>query len=184
MTRHDSMRGWFAYELYQHMKKDKNIWLIVGDLGYKVFDRHREDFPDRFINTGAAEQAMMGIAVGLAMEGKIPVVYSITTFLLYRPFETIRNYIDHEGWGVKLVGSGRNKDYAHDGFSHWSEDAYSFFYKPASIDPVTGELEDEKKEPAFFDNICNDWRTKKEEIPELMEEFLYCAAPHFLSLRR
>ena len=164
MTRHDSMRGWFAYELYKYMEADKRIWLIVGDLGYKVFDAHFEAYPDRCINTGAAEQAMMGIGVGLAMEGRIPVVYSITTFLLYRPFETIRNYINHELWHVKLVGSGRDKDYAHDGFSHWSTDA--------------------NKTLKLFPNICTDWPKTKEKIPDLMESFLHCPSPHFLSLKR
>ncbi|MDO8657799.1 MAG: hypothetical protein Q7K55_03600, partial [Candidatus Levybacteria bacterium] len=109
--RHDSMRGWFAYDLYNHMAKNENIWIITGDLGYKLFDYIRRDFPERFINTGAAEQAMIGIAIGLALDGKIPFVYSITTFLLYRPFETIRNYINYEKIPVKLIGSGRNKDY-------------------------------------------------------------------------
>ena len=94
MKRHDTMRGWFAYELYQQMKKNKNIWLVTGDLGYKMFDSIKDDFPDRFLNAGSSEQAMMGIAVGLALKGKIPFVYSITPFLLYRSFETIRNYIN------------------------------------------------------------------------------------------
>ena len=56
------------------------------------------------------------------MEGKIPVVYSITPFLLYRPFEFIRNYVDHEKIAIKLVGGGRNKDYGYLGFSHWAEE--------------------------------------------------------------
>src|SRR3989344_6223554 len=94
--RHNSMRGWFAYELYKQMIKDKRIWLLVGDLGYKAFDYIKRDFPNRFLNCGASEQAMVGIATGLALDGKVPFVYSITTFLLYRPFETIRNYIDRE----------------------------------------------------------------------------------------
>lgn len=158
------MRRTFFQELYKHMKKDKNIYALTGDLGYGGFDRIRDEFPDRFINCGAAEQAMMGMAVGLALKGKIPVVYSITTFLLYRPFETIRTYINHETIPVKMVGSGRDKDYAHDGISHWSEDAKAIL--------------------EHFDNICTQWPETKEEIPELMENFLYCPAPHFLSLRR
>lgn len=167
--RHDSMRGWFAYDLYLHMLTNPNIWLVVGDLGYKVFDRHFKDFPDRCINTGAAEQAMMGIAVGLSMEGKIPFVYSITTFLLYRPFETIRNYIDHEQWNVKLIGSGRDKDYEHDGFSHWSEDAYDLFDKEHS--PV-------------FNNIQSYWPQTKEEIPDIIDIIVGQKEPCFLSLCR
>jgi transketolase len=104
------------------MKKDPNIWALTGDLGYIGFDKIREDFPDRFLNCGAAEQAMLDIACGLALEGKKPFCYSITPFLIYRPFETIRTYINHEKIPVRLVGSGRDKDYAHDGFSHDATD--------------------------------------------------------------
>ena len=108
------------------MKENSNIWAITGDLGYGGFDKIRDEFPDRFINTGAAEQAMMDIACGLALEGKIPVVYSITPFLLYRPFETLRTYINHEKIPVIMIGSGRNDDYKHDGFSHYAGDDIDF----------------------------------------------------------
>ena len=66
--------------------------------------------------------AMMGTAIGLAMEGKIPFVYSITPFAIYRPFEMIRNYLDHENIPVKIIGGGRDKDYGYLGFSHWAEE--------------------------------------------------------------
>ena len=116
------MRRCFADILHQQMARNKDIWVITADLGYKMWDKIREDYPQRFLNVGASEQAMMGIAVGLALEGKIPVVYSITPFLLYRAFETLRNYVDHERIPVKLIGSGRDRDYVHDGFSHWAEE--------------------------------------------------------------
>ena len=106
LERHDSMRGWFAYEMYNQMVQNPDIYVVTEDLGYAMFDRIKRDFPERFINVGAAEQTMMGVAVGLAMEGKIPVVYSITPFLLYRPFETIRNYIQNEEIPVIMVGGG------------------------------------------------------------------------------
>jgi transketolase len=65
---------------------------------------------------------MIGIAVGLSYEGYIPICYSITPFVLYRPFEMIRNYINHEKVPVKLIGGGRDQDYSHDGFTHHAED--------------------------------------------------------------
>lgn len=158
------MRGEFGYELYKAMADDPDIFLVVGDLGYGLFDPHKEDFPDRFLNCGAAEQAMMGIAVGLALEGKKPFVYSITTFLLYRPFETIRNYINYEKIPVRLVGGGRDKDYAHDGFSHWSEDA-----------------EDVLK---LFKNIQGLNPQEKEDIPHMTKMMVEEDRPWFISLRR
>lgn len=116
------MRRDFKDELYKYMQENPNVWVLTGDLGYKMWDKIRDDFPDRFINCGAAEFSMMDIAVGLALEEKIPIVYSITPFLLYRAFEVIRTYINHEKIPVKLIGGGRDKDYAHDGWSHDATD--------------------------------------------------------------
>ena len=121
-NRHESMRGWFAYELYKQMAKNPKIFLLVGDFGYKVFDYIERDFPKRFINVGASEQAMIGIAVGLALEDKIPITYTVSSFILYRPFETIRNYLDYENIPVKLIGSGRDRDYLDHGLCHWAEE--------------------------------------------------------------
>ena len=116
------MRRDFAKKLYDAMEKDNRIFLITADLGYGVLDDIRRDFPKRAINIGSSEMLMVGIAVGLAQSGYVPVCYSITPFLLYRPFELIRNYMNYEKANVKLVGSGRDDDYAHDGISHWAGD--------------------------------------------------------------
>jgi transketolase len=116
------MRTKFASDLYELMKLDKNIILITADIGYGVLDKIKKDFPEQFYNVGAAEQVMMDMAVGFSLAGKIPVVYTITPFLIFRTFETIRNYIDHEKIPVVMVGSGRGKDYVHEGFSHDASD--------------------------------------------------------------
>jgi len=116
------MRKQFAELLHTIMTENENVILLTADLGYGLFDKIRKDFPSRFYNVGASEQLMIGIGVGLTYTGKIPVCYSITPFLLYRPFEMIRNYVNHEKAPVKLIGGGRNKDYAHDGFTHHADD--------------------------------------------------------------
>lgn len=159
-----SMRSKFAEEVYAQMEKNKKIWLITGDLGYKMWDRVRLDFPDRFINVGAAEQAMIGIAVGLSLRGMIPIVYSITTFLLYRPFETIRNYLNFEGIPVKLIGSGRNKDYLLDGFSHWADE--------------------DKKIMKILSNIESRWPKSEAELPSIVKEMIKSKKPWYINLKR
>jgi transketolase len=116
------MRKKFASDLYDLMKVDKDIVLIMGDIGYGMLDTLRKDFPDRCFNTGAAEMTMMDMATGFALSGKIPVVYTITPFLIFRAMEAIRNYIDHESIPVIMVGTGRGKDYEHLGFSHDASD--------------------------------------------------------------
>lgn len=164
MKLYQNMRGYFAYYLYQEMLKNKNIWVITGDLGYKMWDHIKSDFKDRYINVGAAEQSMMGIAVGLALEGKIPIVYSMSTFLLYRPFETIRNYINYERIPVKLIGSGRDFDYLDDGISHWADE--------------------DKKIMEVFKNIKPLWPDDKEEIPNLIKEMVSDPNPWYINLKR
>ena len=144
------MRRTFAASLLEKMRHNPDIVLLTADLGYGMWDKVRAEFPDRFHNVGSAEQLLVGAGVGLALSGKIPILYSITPFLLYRPFEFIRNYIAHERIKVILVGSGRDKDYAHDGFTHWAEedvDAMYLFsrsivhYRPCDINQVCVALD-------------------------------------------
>jgi transketolase len=116
------MRKELAKMLIKEMHSNPNIYLITGDLGFGLWDDIRDIFPDRFYNVGSSEMVMMGMAIGLAMDGKIPFVYSITPFALYRPFEMIRNYVDHENIPVKILGGGRDEDYGYLGFSHWACD--------------------------------------------------------------
>lgn len=116
------MRKQFENLLYHRMQSDENVYLITGDLGYGLWDRIRDTFPSRFFNVGSSEMVMMGAAIGLAMEGKMPFVYSITPFAIYRPFEMIRNYLSHERIPVNIIGGGRGKDYGYLGFSHWAEE--------------------------------------------------------------
>lgn len=111
----------FASELQKQMATDKKIFVLLGGVGYGLWKEK-----GNVINCEASEQAMVDMAVGLAMEGKIPFVYAITPHL-YRAFEGIRNYLEHEGVPVKLVGIGRNKDYDTLGFTHYATDAKSVF---------------------------------------------------------
>lgn len=158
------MRRTFAISLHKEMSENKDIYLVTGDLGYGMLDKIRDDFRDRFINAGAAEQTMMNIGIGLALSGKIPVVYSITPFLIYRPFEAIRLYVDHEKIPVKMIGGGRDRDYLHDNFSHWAEDVPEIM--------------------SCFKNIQSYYPETTEEIGELTHEILYNNQPTFLSLTR
>lgn len=160
LSPHNSQRGVFAQCLHDEMTKDSRIHFLTADLGYGMLDRIRDDFPDRFHNCGAAEQLMLGAAVGLALSGKIPFCYSITPFLLYRPFEWIRNYLQHEKIPVRLVGSGLHSDYKHDGHTHHAQDAIGLMtmfpsietYYPETTDDVPRHVRSmlERPHPAFI----------------------------------
>lgn len=158
------MKRCFADVLHNKMRENADIWVVTADLGYKMWDQIRIDYPDRFLNVGAAEQTMVGVGIGLALEGKIPFVYSIATFLLYRPFETIRNYINYERIPVKLIGAGRDKDYAHDGFSHWAQE--------------------DKAVMRILANINSKWPQDNEEIPNLIEEMIKNNKPYYVNLKK
>ena len=112
------MRRRFGNLLADTMR-DERVYLLAGDVGFGVLDAAFAAAPDRAFNMGAAEQAMIGAAVGLISEGKIPICYTITPFLLYRPYEWLRNYVQEEGAPLKLVGVGRGGDYASLGYTHW-----------------------------------------------------------------
>ncbi len=157
------MRRAFAQALHEQMKQNDNIYLLTGDLGYGLLDTIKNDFPERFINTGAAEQALLDIGVGLALEGKIPFCYTITPFFL-RGFETIRTYMNHENIPVHMVGSGRDKDYAHDGFSHDASDIKDF------LTPMK--------------NVTQYYPDSKDDIPAILATIINSRNPSFLSLKR
>ena len=85
------MRNTFVKTLIECARKDEDICLITGDLGFGVLTPFAEEFPDRFINAGIAEQNMTGVAAGMGLEGKKVVTYSIANFPTLRCLEQIRN---------------------------------------------------------------------------------------------
>ena len=159
-----SVRKEFISLLHDEMSLNEKIVLILGDLGYGHFDKIRIDFPDRVFNPGAAEQLMVGMAVGMAQEGKIPICYSITPFVIFRPFELLRNYLDHEKIPVKLVGAGRDKEYGELGFSHWGVD--------------------DKIHMNSFKNITKSWPKDAKEMREVFHELINNNKPVYLNLSR
>lgn len=156
---HDSIRGHFGRALYFAMRDNPDIWIITADLGFPMFDSIQADFRDRYANTGAAEQCAVGMGIGLALSGKIPFVYSITSFLLFRAFEWHRNYLEHEKIPVFLIGSGLDDDYKHDGISHQTFDAkevLNLFPSIVRYYPTKENMEEQvrtmikQKQPAFM----------------------------------
>lgn len=144
-TPHKSQRGLFTWLLYDEIEKNRNIHLISVDLGMGQFDAIRDDFPEQITITGASEQGAMDTAIGMALAGKTTFIYSITPFLIYRPFEALRTYINHESIPVHLVGGGRAKDYESDGYSHDATDVKFFLNGFENIDqywPKTMLLEE------------------------------------------
>jgi len=112
------MRKEFINTLFELAEKDKNIYLLVGDVGFGVFEDFAQKFPKRFINCGISEPNMMGVAAGLALSGKKVYVYSIIPFVTMRPFEQVRNDICYQNLDVKIVGVGSGFAYGYLGSTH------------------------------------------------------------------
>ena len=157
------MRADFAKFLHdQALPADPGLRLLTADIGYGIFDRIRLDYPKQFVDFGAGEQLMIGAACGMALSGLRPVCYSITPFLLYRPFEWLRNFLHHDRIPVKLVGGGRDRDYGHLGFTHWAEDDAAILATLPNIKVFKPEIAD----------------------PSVFNAFLWHDGPAYLNLRK
>ena len=112
------MRDAFVRALTEEMGRNDRIVLITGDLGFGVLRPLWENFPDRMINAGIAEQGMISMAAGLAATGRTVVVYSIGNFPTLRPLEQIRNDCAYHEADVKVVCVGGGFVYGSLGMSH------------------------------------------------------------------
>lgn len=99
-------------------KKDKNIILISGDLGFGVLDHYRSEMPNQYFNAGICEQNMSSMAAGLALEGKRVYTYSIGNFPTLRCIEQIRNDICYHNANVTIMAVGGGFAYGSLGMSH------------------------------------------------------------------
>src|SRR3989344_8194318 len=111
-------RGVFMETLEGLVKKDPNIILIVGDVGFSYMAEFQKKYPNQYINTGVMEQTFMGMAAGLAQSGWKPYVYSMVPFIIMRNYEQLRNDVCYANANVKLIGAVGNVHYRFQGMSH------------------------------------------------------------------
>lgn len=112
------MRDAFVRTLIELAKKNKDIELVTGDLGFGVLKPFWEQCPDQFTNAGIAEQNMTTVAAGMSLEGKIVFTYSIGNFPTLRCLEQIRNDCAYHNANVKIVCIGGGFVYGSLGMSH------------------------------------------------------------------
>jgi transketolase len=154
------MRRCFGKIITELAERDDKIYVIVGDIGYQVFDEFRDKYPDRFINMGICEQSMIGVSAGMALEGLKPWVYTITPFLIERPFEQVKLDIDQQKVNVKLVG-----------FSDYPK-----------LGPTHTELDMEKM-MQLFKNISSYFPKNGDETSQFVNEAYDNNGPAFISLK-
>ena len=112
------MRDAFTRALMREAGKDHRLTLVTGDLGFGVLKPFWETYPEQFVNAGIAEQAMTGLAAGLAMTGRTVLTYSIGNFPTLRCIEQIRNDCAYHDANVKVVCVGGGFVYGSLGMSH------------------------------------------------------------------
>ena len=155
------MRHAFGKYISQLADKDKKIVLLVGDIGYGIFDDFRKKHNNRFINLGICEQSLIGVASGMSLEGLKPWVYTITPFLIERPFEQIKLDINQQNVNVNLVGFA---DYPTLGPSHKEIDA--------------------KKLMSLFTNIKSFFPKNSKETINFVKKASISKGPCFISLKQ
>lgn len=112
------LRPAFIKEIILLAKYDKDIMLLVGDVGYSFAEPFEKESPGQLINCGIIEQSMVDIAVGLALSGKKPYVYTVINFILFRAYEQVRNDVCYMNTNVKLVGVRGKESYKFLGYTH------------------------------------------------------------------
>ena len=112
------MRDAFTRALMREAAADPKLTLVTGDLGFGVLKPFWETYPEQFINAGIAEQAMTGLAAGLALTGRTVLTYSIGNFPTLRCLEQIRNDCAYHDANVKIVCVGGGFVYGSLGMSH------------------------------------------------------------------
>lgn len=112
------MRTAFLQTLEELAAVDTRINFITGDLGFSVIEPFVKRFPMQFLNAGVAEQNMTGLAVGMALSGKIVFTYSIANFPTLRCLEQIRNDGCYHKANLKVVSVGGGLAYGALGSSH------------------------------------------------------------------
>lgn len=108
----------FIETLIELAEKDDKIVLVLCDTGFNYIESFREKFPNRIFNFGVTEQSAAMICVGLALSGFKPYFYSMIPFVLFRPYEMIRNGVVLHNANVKILGVKGGPSYKMLGFSH------------------------------------------------------------------
>jgi transketolase len=112
------MKTYLSRLLTQAAKDDPKVIVLSADHGYQLFDEIRRECPKQFINCGIIEQAMIGIAAGLARVGYRPIVYGLASFVPMRCLEQIKLDICYSNLPVVILGDGAGLVYSTLGASH------------------------------------------------------------------
>lgn len=112
------MRKQFVQTTENLLAADKRLVVLLGDISVFALRNSFKQFPDRIYNVGILEQSTIGMAAGLAMTGLVPVVHTITPFLIERSFEQLKDDFGYQKLGGNFVSIGASYDYSMLGPTH------------------------------------------------------------------
>ncbi len=116
------MRDALLYRVLDEMRSNENIFFVTADFGSPVLDSIRSEFPNQFVNVGIAEQNLINISSGLALEGYTVFAYAIAPFITMRCFEQLRVNLallsEVRQLNVNLIGVGAGYSYVVSGPTH------------------------------------------------------------------
>lgn len=135
----------FIETLIELATTNPKLMLLTADLGFDFFEKFEQQFPDQFLNVGVAEQNMMGVATGLALEGFTVFTYSIGNFATLRCLEQIRNDACYHKANIKIVANGGGFSYGALGMSHHATEDLSIMRALPNISVLAP---------------CNDWEVR------------------------
>jgi len=146
------MRPRFYELLRRALDEDENVWAVTAEIGSTPIGPH-----PRHVDVGIREQLLIGVAAGLALEGRRPVAHSYTPFLVERPYEQIKLDLGHNGLGAILVSTGASYDAAREGRTHQApEDVAALAALPGWTIHVPGHADE--LEHLFRDALRGDDR--------------------------
>ncbi len=170
------MKDYFGTVLFDELSNNKDIIVVTGDCYFPILQSLQNNFPQQIINVGIAEQAMIGIAAGIAKEGKIVFTISINNFTSLRCLEQIRNDIAYHQFNVKIISLGGGFSYSHCGWTHHgTEDLACLRGLPIEIIAPCDKWEvihatraiTHKPGPSYLrldEAVCNDLAVEKEKF--------------------
>ncbi len=119
--------AFFGIAMPEIAEQKDNLQLLTADLALlSGMERYENKFPEKFLNVGIAEQNMIGIAAGMAMDGYCVFATTYASFIAVRSLEHVRQHLSHMKCNVKIVGSAAGVTAAKSGVSHWATEDIAF----------------------------------------------------------
>lgn len=122
MTRLIALRDALFNRILRKLEGGLDLRIVTADFGAPAFDDIRARFPDNVINVGIAEQNLINVSVGLALEGEVVFTYAIAPFITMRAFEQVRTSVSmlslERQMNITLIGVGTGLSYDVAGPTH------------------------------------------------------------------